>query len=136
MNTDKENLRYSEHLTWKEIACKGFDCHCDGGFVVKELPPKFEHLRDLCTEHMGHDCPLIINSGYRCPEHNRRVSMTGRKGPHTRGIALDIRCPEGMDYDIFYSLCLLAFGDGGVGRYRMDRFVHCDVRGFEARWDG
>jgi uncharacterized protein YcbK (DUF882 family) len=34
--------------------------------------------------------PLVVSSAYRCPEHNKKVSDTGERGPHTTGKAIDI----------------------------------------------
>ena len=33
---------------------------------------------------------MRVTSGYRTPEHNRRVSRTGYEGPHTTGRAVDV----------------------------------------------
>lgn len=34
--------------------------------------------------------PLIVTSGYRCPDYNDKIASTGRNGPHTTGLAVDI----------------------------------------------
>lgn len=38
--------------------------------------------------------PMVISSGYRCPEHNKAVSTTGLTGPHTifsdNNVAVDV----------------------------------------------
>ena len=34
--------------------------------------------------------PLVVVSGYRCPEYNAKVSSTGESGPHTTGRAIDL----------------------------------------------
>lgn len=72
--------------TWKnftpmEMACKCCKC-CP-------MDPEFmDRLQRLRTQ-MGR--ALQINSGYRCPAHNARVSKTGADGPHTTGQAVDIK---------------------------------------------
>ena len=42
------------------------------------------------------DEPLVITSGYRCPDYNERISKTGRDGPHTTGFAADISCSDSI----------------------------------------
>ena len=58
--------------------------------------------------------PIIVNSAYRSPEHNRAVG----------GVENSYHVQD---------LCLELNADGGVGLY--DGFVHVDARGFKARWD-
>jgi len=52
-----------------------------------------EHEMMLCLESMREEAgfPFLVSSGYRCPEHNQRVSNSGRDGPHTTGLAVDIK---------------------------------------------
>ena len=45
-------------------------------------------LLQTARENLG---PLQITSAYRCPSHNDSVSSTGMAGPHTTGLAVDIR---------------------------------------------
>lgn len=46
------------------------------------------HLLDPIRESIGR--PILINSGYRSPEHNRRVGGSPTSD-HLRGLAADIR---------------------------------------------
>lgn len=76
--------------------------------------------------------PIIVNSAYRSPEHNRAVGGV-ENSYHVQGLAADIR-PENLeDLPELQNLCLELNSDGGVGLY--DSFVHVDARGFKARWD-
>jgi uncharacterized protein YcbK (DUF882 family) len=72
--------------------------------------------------------PMIVTSAYRSPEHNARVSSTGRDGPHTTGRAVDVLVMGGD------ALALVALavecGFTGVGLSQKgnhgSRFVHLD----------
>ena len=77
--------------------------------------------------------PMVISSGYRCPEYNAEISRrTGRNGPHTfiayDSIAVDV-VVFGSDA---YRLEQLALGRGWLGKReqqkgpRMGRFIHLD----------
>jgi zinc D-Ala-D-Ala carboxypeptidase len=68
-----------KYFTIEEFACK----HCgrvvmDGAFLED-----VDQMRGLFGK------PLVVTSGYRCPDHNAAVSSTGRTGPHTTGHAAD-----------------------------------------------
>ena len=68
-----------------EFACKCGQCESDGSEMQTLLLGKIDALRGRCG------FPFIVSSGYRCPDHNERVSSTGRDGPHTTGQAVDIK---------------------------------------------
>lgn len=76
--------------------------------------------------------PIIVNSGYRSPEWNRKVGGVENSW-HTKGLAADIRPEKQEDLAELQDLCLDLNLDGGVGLY--DSFVHVDARGRFARWD-
>ena len=79
-------MRYFE---MKEFACK-----CCG-----QLPPSaeqnlqalVEHVLDLARERLG--MPITVNSGYRCPAHNKAVGGV-KNSQHLKGEAADITCAD------------------------------------------
>lgn len=83
--------------------------------------------------------PIIVNSGYRSPEHNKAVGGV-KNSTHVQGIAADIR-PEYKEDEKEFKEDLEALRKiadelnphGGVGFY--NTFVHVDVRGEKSRWD-
>lgn len=106
-----------------EMACR---CGCgradmDGAFMA---------LLQKTRDRIG---PLHVASGFRCPAHNARVSSTGENGPHTTGLAADIRC-SGRDAHRLVAEAL-ALGATGLGVAQKgphsSRFVHIDVLGPE-----
>ena len=68
-----------ENFKPEELSCS----HCGKLYI-------HEDLMDLLQEARGVLGPLSITSGYRCPEHNNKISSTGLSGPHTTGKAIDI----------------------------------------------
>ena len=71
--------------------------------------------------------PMRVTSGYRSPEYNSKVSHTGRTGPHTTGMAVDIAV---SGKDAHRLLCVaLAHGITGVGvsQNGAGRFLHFDT---------
>ena len=124
----------SKHLKWSEIRCRGNGC-CDGGGITSETADLFEMIRAQVAAALGAEVPIYVTSGYRCYTHNKAVGGV-KASQHMRGIALDLDCPEGMEYETFYHICDALNPDGGVGKYPRHGFVHVDVRGKEARWDG
>lgn len=65
--------------------------------------------------------PLVINSGYRTPAHNKRIGGAPNSA-HLKGRATDIRMPE-KDQEAFIALAR-KMGYTGIGRY--PTFVHLD----------
>lgn len=91
------------------------------------MDDSFVRKLDDLRERLGF--PLIINSGYRCPDHNERVSNTGRNGPHTTGHAADVKVYGRQAFELV-THCTLGGWMRGIG-LRMHgnharRFVHLD----------
>lgn len=78
--------------------------------------------------------PIVVNSGYRSPEHNAEVGGV-KNSYHTLGLAADIRPLNENRSDLteLQTICDEMNPRGGVGFY--DTFVHVDVCGERARWD-
>jgi uncharacterized protein YcbK (DUF882 family) len=71
--------------------------------------------------------PLIVTSGYRCPEHNQRCSSTGLNGPHTTGRAVDFKVDGNKAFVVVRSAMLtLDFTGIGVQQKGQNRFIHLD----------
>ena len=119
----------SEHFQPKEFASK------DGRpspypLVVQEgLYQLLEEIRDEFGK------PIVVNSGYRSPEHNKNIGGA-KNSYHVKGMAADIRPQHGPDFQrelkrlkqIANKKCY-----GGVGSY--PTFVHVDF-GSWRRWNG
>ncbi len=67
-------------FTKEEMSCK---CGCG-------RLPKDEFMQKLVLIRLDYRKPMTVNSGFRCPTHNAKVSSSGKDGPHTTGLASDI----------------------------------------------
>lgn len=114
------DIQISKNFKLYEFQCK----HCG---VVK-VHPKLVQMVQRVRDHFGK--PVIINSGYRCPTHNKAVGGAS-DSQHVKGTAADIvvqDVPASKVADFCES-----FADG-LGRYK--NFTHIDCRGYKARWKG
>lgn len=110
-----------EHFTQAEMACR----HCGEYKVDPDFMNRLEELRE------AYGLPMIVTSGYRCPDHNAVVSSTGRTGPHCSGRAVDIA----VYGERYHRLLHLALDHGftGIGSHQRGphgkRFLHLDDLG-------
>lgn len=101
----------------EEFACH----HCGDNRVQIALVEKLDELRHLYGK------PLTITSGYRCPEHNQRVSTTGPNGPHTSGLAADLGVSGREAVAVLRFAMALGFTGIGVQQKGNGRFIHLDL---------
>lgn len=112
---------------WKYFTLTEFECRCGCGAnkIDVSLVDRLDQLRGEC------DFPIVVTSGYRCPNHNEAVSTTGRDGPHTTGKATDVAV-SGAQARIMLRHALSSkyqfFGVGlnQRGEYNK-RFIHLDT---------
>ena len=117
--TINKDIKLSPHFTLGEL-CKTSYHTADGNIPshvaienLKRLCIWLELLRDQYNEFYGdgdHEIPIIINSGFRSEEVNRKCN--GAKGSnHLTGCAVDLHCygPEQM---IRMARILLDIADG------------------------
>ena len=76
--------------------------------------------------------PIIVNSGYRSPDHNKAVGGV-KNSFHVQGLAADIRPEDLKDLPELQKIADELNPHGGVGFY--NTFVHVDVRGEKSRWN-
>ena len=68
------------------------------------------HSRDSpCVSQVSQEKPIVINSGYRSPELNRKVGGATNSN-HLTGCAVDIRC-YGIEQALRYAVILMDYGD-------------------------
>lgn len=113
-------IRISPNFLLSEFAChEGQEVKLD-----PDLVRKLQALRDKLGR------PIIINSGYRTPEYNKKVGGSPNS-QHMLGKAADIRVPGMTPEQV--AKAAEAVGFNGIGLY--NTFTHVDVRGWRARWD-
>lgn len=86
------------------------------------LANRLQVVRDLLGK------PIIINSGYRTPAHNRAIGGAAHSF-HLSGMAADIVVP-GMTAAQVQQF--LKQWSGGMGCYQ--HYTHVDIRPMQARW--
>lgn len=102
-----------------------FDCRCGCG--GNEMNADF--LRKLDDMRSRMDFPYIVTSGYRCPDHNEKVSTTGRNGPHTTGRAVDINVFGKRAFQVLQQAALGGWFTGiglNLKGSHDKRFIHLD----------
>ena len=114
----------AKYFSREEFACK--HCGQEPGMDVR-----LQNILDAIRERIRG--PVILTSAYRCPAHNAAVGGVPNSY-HTQGIAADVLVPDGMTVDQLAQIAEECGADG-IGRYYGQGFVHCDVRGYPARWD-
>lgn len=89
-------------------------------------------IRDFLSKRAGHDVPVQIVSGYRCPALNNAVGGVP-SSDHVKGMAADIRAPSfGTPYQIACTLAP-AVSVLGIGQLIMEfpgphAWVHVSTR--------
>lgn len=110
---------------FKHFRLEEFACACCGKNLIDT---RFVGRLDGLREWLG--APIFINSGYRCPKHNMEVSNTGENGPHTTGLAADVRVRSPVEfYDLVAFAYDLEFRGIGIKMHGpfAGRYVHLDV---------
>ena len=105
------------HFKFSEFTCQ---CGCGGNDIDAIFVTKLDGLRHA----LGF--PFIITSGYRCPEHNNKVSNSGFTGAHTTGRAVDIRASNVEAFLIVSRAHEFGFTGIGVNQKGKSRFIHLD----------
>lgn len=102
----------SPHFNESEFFCR--HCGAGHGLISPDLIKALEAIREVVG------VPLVISSGYRCPEHNTAVNG----GPeHPAGQAADIVASDNLKYrlvDAAYETGIMRIGVGAS-------FVHVGV---------
>ncbi|MEG1544869.1 MAG: D-Ala-D-Ala carboxypeptidase family metallohydrolase [Tannerellaceae bacterium] len=112
----------------KEFCCKCGRKKCDAASLDMRLVSGLQSLRDLIGT------PLYITSAVRCRWHNNKIGGAA-KSKHLLGQAADIQSRELLPKELArFAEQIPAFEKGGIGVYKS--WVHVDVRGHRARWNG
>ena len=130
----------TKNFSLKEFDCKGNCKECKDGcdmpsdvyMNIIKLVKQLQFLRDYTGR------AITINSGYRSPEHNAKISGSSKRSQHMLGKAADITI-EGLKPTEVYRIIenLIDMGEmlqGGLGLYEEKGFVHYDIRKTKARW--
>lgn len=101
--------------------------------VIENL---YELAKNLEVIRAFYNKPIKVNSGYRSPSHNKKVSGSIRS-QHLLGKAGDLVIegitPDELAKGIEVLIENGKISQGGIGIY--NSFTHYDIRGTKARWE-
>lgn len=111
-----------------------FDCHGKGCCTETPIDEKLVEILQKVRDNFK--APVTVNSGYRCPVHNSRVSGASKTSNHMKGLAADIAI-KGVN-PVRIARYLESLGvEGRIGCYTYNGgnsgFVHVDTRGKKSR---
>jgi zinc D-Ala-D-Ala carboxypeptidase len=107
----------AKYFSDKEMACQ----HCG----ALKTDPDFMDALDSLREAYGK--PLIVTSGYRCPEHPIEAKKA-RAGAHTTGKAVDLAVDRGDAYELLkLAIATGKFTGIGIQQKGSGRFIHLDI---------
>ena len=122
-------MKISKYFSDTEFKSK--DGHNEDSPYPKTIvSPKLLELLDSIREEIG--VPVLVNSGYRSPSHNKAVGGVSNS-QHVFGTAADITIKDKTKLKSLKEICDRLNPNGGVG-LNYNTFVHVDVRGKRARW--
>lgn len=104
----------AKYFKESEYACK---CGCGRADLSCDMLERLDAIRELLGR------PVIINSGYRCPEHNKKIGGTPESS-HMLGYAVDIKAASSREkYEIISAAMKLEINRIGV----YSNFIHIDI---------
>ena len=104
------------HFSDAELACP----HCHVNNCRQGLVDALETFRSRVGR------PVIVDSAYRCPQHNSQVGGAG-KSEHVEGLAADLRV-NGMTAAELEAVARRIPAIRGIGRADFQDYLHIDVR--------
>ena len=125
-------MKLTPNFSLHEFKCR------DGTEVPKEYMANVQELAENLQVLRDHiQKPIIVISGYRSPDYNKKIGGA-RRSQHMSANAGDIivngMSPDEVKAEIVQLIKDGKMKKGGVGLYTT--FTHYDVRGFNRRWYG
>ena len=127
-------MKLTKNFNKSEFECKDGTQMTENQFKnIQELAKNLQVLRDELDE------PVKITNAYRSPAHNQSVGGS-KTSQHIVGKAADIYVdslkPKELAKVIEGLIEEGKMSEGGIGIYTRNKFVHYDIRGEKARWNG
>ena len=121
---------YSLYFKESEFICKCGKCKVVPG-LLEENVQKLANVLDVIRYYAG---PIIVNSGIRCKEHNKKVGGVSNS-KHLLGQASDIRSTEMNVIGLWDLIERLEkqkkIKIGYKQLYKKKGFIHIDIRGIK-----
>jgi uncharacterized protein YcbK (DUF882 family) len=105
---------------------------CEGGCGFATVDVELIQLLEKIRRHFKGK-PITINSGCRCPSHNKNI-MGHKSSKHMQGIAADIEVKDVFPLEVYQYVDSLAPNKYGLGCYKT--FTHIDIQPQKKRWNG
>lgn len=132
LNTYKKGVKVQLSKNFKSTE---FDCNGKGCCTVTPIDPKLVAILQNIRDHFG--VSVNLNCGYRCEEHNAKVSGASKNSKHITGLAADIVVKGVHPMSVARYIETIEGFAGRIGCYTWDDkgsgFVHVDVRGTNSR---
>lgn len=110
---------------WPYFSPEELKCHCgECKSTGAEMDNQFMQQLVMIRQKVGFS--LIVDSAYRCPVHNNKVSKTGFHGAHTLGKAIDIAVRGAQALAVLKEALLLNITGFGVQQKGEGRIIHLD----------
>ena len=104
------------NFTEAEFKCK----HCGKVEMSPVFMAKLQQLRNAYGK------PMIVSSGYRCPDHPTEAAKT-KPGAHASGQACDVAVSGNDAYALLKLALAFEFTGIGVNQKGDSRFLHLDT---------
>lgn len=114
----------ADNTEWPHFSMVELQCRCCGQMGMDPgFMNRLEQLRVIYAK------PMIITSAYRCPAYNSKISTTGKNGPHTTGMAVDILVCGYEAWELLYAAIGHGFAGYGLKQHgkHSKRFIHLDL---------
>lgn len=105
-----------KYFTHEEMACT----HCKKNEMDDAFMAKLDFLREVYNK------PMIVSSGYRCPEHPIEARKESA-GAHSTGKAVDIAVSREEAYMLLKLAMQAGFMGVGLQQKGSGRFLHLDM---------
>ena len=127
-------MKITKNFSRSEFECKDGTAMTENQFKnIQELAKNLQVLRDELDE------PIHITNAYRSPAYNQSLGSS-KTSQHIVGRAADIYVeslkPKELAKVIEGLIKDGKMSEGGIGIYSKNKFVHYDIRGTKARWNG
>lgn len=129
----KEYTKGEAVMLSKNFKSTEFDCHGKNCCGITRIDSDLVGILQMIRANFG--TPIIINSGYRCADHNKAVGGAS-KSKHRDGAAADIVVKGVAPKEV--AKYAESIGVKGIGLYedKDGNFVHIDTRTKKAFWYG
>lgn len=127
-------MKLTKNFKRSEFECKDGSPMTENQFKnIQELAKNLQALRDEL------DKPINITNAYRSRAHNAAIGGS-KNSQHVLGKAADIYVEDYTPKELAKVIERLIedgkMSEGGIGIYTKNNFVHYDIRGTKARWNG